>query len=117
MNTTQSEKLYAQALDFMPGGAVGQNMAGIMNNAMNPNNISQSSSTPPPIPNVVYHLAVNGQATGPYELSVLKQMADAGQFTADSLVWKNGMAEWVKAGTVDELKAMFVVMPPIPPTE
>lgn len=99
------------------GGAVGQNMAGIMNNAMNPNNISQSSSTPPPIPNVVYHLAVNGQATGPYELSVLKQMADAGQFTADSLVWKNGMAEWVKAGTVDELKAMFVVMPPIPPTE
>ena len=32
-------------------------------------------------------------------------------------VWKNGMAEWAKAETVDELKSMFTVMPPIPPVE
>lgn len=44
-------------------------------------------------------------------------MAISGQFNADSLVWKNGMSEWVKAGTIDELKSMFVVMPPIPPVE
>jgi hypothetical protein len=30
---------------------------------------------------------------------------------------ENGMAEWVKAGTIDELKSMFVVMPPIPLVE
>lgn len=97
------------------GGAVGQNMAGIMNGAMNPANFTQSGVTPPPVPTVVYHVAVNGQATGPYDLNVLQQMAATGQLTMDSLVWKNGMTEWAKAGTVDELKGLLAnSMPPIP---
>ena len=100
------------------GGAVGQNIAGIMNNSMaGANQVSPSGATPPPIPIVAYHIAVNGQATGPYDLNMLRQMATAGQLNADSLVWKNGMSEWAKAGTIDELKSIFVVMPPIPPTE
>ena len=98
------------------GGAVGQNIAGIMNNSMaGANQAAPSGVTPPPIPIVAYHIAVNGQATGPYDLNMLRQMAAAGQFNADSLVWKNGMPEWAKAGTIDELKSLFVVMPPIPP--
>lgn len=98
------------------GGAVGQNIAGSMNNIMSGiNQPIQSGMTPPPVPNVMYHVATNGQATGPFDLNTLKQMAIAGQFTADSLVWKAGMAEWEKAGTIDELKSMFVVIPPIPP--
>ena len=100
------------------GGAVGQNIAGIMNNSMaGANQAAPSGVTPPPVPVVAYHVAVNGQATGPFDLNVLQQMATSGQFNADSLVWKNGMSEWVKAGTIDELKSMFVVMPPIPPVE
>lgn len=100
------------------GGAVGQNIAGTMNGMMSGmNRPAQQGTTPPPIPTVAYHLAVNGQATGPYDLNMLRQMATTGQFNADSLVWKNGMAEWVKAGTIDELKSMFAVMPPIPPVE
>jgi len=100
------------------GGVVGQNIAGVMGNAMSGmSQAGQSGMTPPPIPVVAYHVAVNGQATGPYALNVLQRMATSGQFNADSLVWKNGMAEWVKAGTIDELKSMFVVMPPIPPVE
>ena len=100
------------------GGAVGQNIAGIMNNSMaGANQAAPSGVTPPPVPVVAYHVAVNGQATRPFDLNVLQQMATSGQFNADSLVWKNGMSEWVKAGTIDELKSMFVVMPPIPPVE
>lgn len=101
------------------GGAVGQNIAGAMNNMMSGINQQTTPGTvPPPIPSVAYHVAVNGQATGPFDLSVLAQMATAGQFTADSLVWKKGMEEWAKAGTVDELKNLFAnVMPPIPPQE
>lgn len=100
------------------GGGVGQNIAGTMNGMMSGmNQPAQQGTTPPPIPNVAYHLAVNGQATGPYDLNMLRQMATAGQLNADSLVWKNGMSEWAKAGTIDELKSIFVVMPPIPPTE
>lgn len=98
------------------GGVVGQNIAGVMGNAMlGMNQAGHSGMTPPPIPVVAYHVAVSGQATGPYNLQLLQQMAAGGQLTSDSLVWKNGMAEWAKAGTVDELKGLFAVMPPVPP--
>lgn len=99
------------------GGVVGQNIAGVMGNAMSGmNTMGQPGMTPPPIPVVSYHVAVNGQATGPFDIPMLTQMVTAGQLTADSLVWKNGMAQWAKAGTIDELKNLFAnVMPPIPP--
>ena len=101
------------------GGAVGQNIAGAMNNMMGGiNQQTTPGAVPPPIPTVAYHVAVNGQATGPFDISVLAQMAAVGQLTADSLVWKNGMAQWAKAGTVDELKNLLAnAMPPIPPIE
>lgn len=98
------------------GGAVGQNMAGIMNNAMSGiNQPVQSSVTPPPVPIATYHIAVNGQATGPYDINTLKQMSSTGQFSAESLVWKPGMATWIKAGETDDLKELFT--PPVPPVE
>ncbi len=97
------------------GGAVGQNMAGIMNSAMNPNSVSQNNATPPPIPTAAYHIAVDGQATGPYDLQVLQQMAATGQLKTDSLVWKTGMVAWTKAGETDELKRLFA--PPVPPVK
>lgn len=98
------------------GGVVGQNIAGAMGNMMGSmNQQTTSGAVPPPIPTAAYHVAANGQATGPYAISVLAQMA-AGQLTADSLVWASGMAQWEKAGTVDELKALFVNnTPPISP--
>lgn len=101
------------------GGAVGQNIAGSMNNMMSGiNQPMQAGATPPPVPTVAFNVAVNGQATGPFDLNILQQMAVAGQFTANSLVWKAGMSEWVKAGSVEELKSIFVnVMPPIPNEE
>ena len=97
------------------GGAVGQNIAGSMNNMMaGMNQPVQNGMTPPPVPGVTYYVVVNGQATGPYDLSTLKQMITTGQFTAESLVWKAGMSEWVKAGIVDDIKRLFPDMPPIP---
>lgn len=100
------------------GGAVGQNIAGSMNNMMSGiNQPAQTNITPPPIPTVMYHVAVNGQATGPFNMATLSQMVAGGQLNANSLVWKNGMTEWVKAGTVEELKALFSLIPPVPSTE
>ena len=97
------------------GGAVGQNIAGAMNNMMGGiNQQTAPGAVPPPIPTAAYHVAVNGQATGPFALSTLAQMTANGQLTGDSLVWKNGMAQWEKAIVVDELKGLFSKMPPIP---
>ena len=101
------------------GGAVGQNIAGAMNHIMGGmNQTVPSGVTPPPIPTMVYHIAVNGQAAGPFDIAALTQMAAVGQFTAGSLVWKSGMAQWEKAGMVDELKGLFPeAVPPVPPQE
>lgn len=99
------------------GGAVGQNIAGAMNNMMGGINQPQAGVTPPPIPLPMYYMVVNGQATGPFDMNALAQMAAAGSLLAGSLVWKAGMPAWAKADTVDELKGLFAnTMPPIPPT-
>lgn len=99
------------------GGAVGQNIAGAMNNMMGGiNQQTAPGAVPPPIPTVAYHVAVNGQATGPFEMAVLQQMAANGQLTSASLVWKSGMAQWAAAGSVAELQSLFPPAPPVPNT-
>ncbi len=98
------------------GGAIGQNMAGTMNSIMaGINQVPQAGTTPPPIPVVAYNVAINGQATGPFDLNTLQQMIIAGQLSSNSLVWKAGMSEWVRAESVDELKSLFnTAIPPVP---
>lgn len=96
------------------GGVVGQNIAGTMGNAMAGMNTAPGS-VPPPIPTIAYHVAINGQAAGPFDMATLKQMAVAGQLGASTLVWKAGMADWAKAGSVDELGELLTQIPAVPP--
>ncbi len=98
------------------GGAIGQSLAGTMNPMQNMAANAQTM-TPPPIPAGVYHVAVNGQATGPFDIATLTNMAANGNLAKETLVWKNGMAEWTAAGSVAELANVFAPagMPPIPP--
>ena len=79
------------------------------------NEKKNAGDVPPPIPTAsLYNVAVDGKPTGPYTIEVLAQMVESTQLTRDSLVWKKGMAQWEKAGDVDELKDLFIEMPPIP---
>lgn len=98
------------------GGAVANNIAGTMQGAMN--GLGQmNGAVPPPVPETVYNVAVNGQATGPYNFAALAQMAQAGQFGGQSLVWKPGMSAWAQANTVEELFEVLKCVPPVIPTE
>ena len=101
------------------GGAVGQNIAGTMNGVMSGVNQQPTMGTvPPPIPIEAYHIVVNGQAVGPYDINTLSQMAQNGQLTAETFVWKNGMSVWSRADTIDELRKLLQSsMPPIPEIE
>ncbi|WP_260258784.1 SPFH domain-containing protein [Vibrio intestinalis] len=95
------------------GFAMAQQMA----QSMNPQNTQQQPApqavTPPPLPTQSeYFVAMNGQQTGPFNLDVLKQQASSGQVTRESLVWKQGMAAWEKAGDVVELNTLFQATPP-----
>lgn len=90
------------------GGVVGQNIASVMNGAMSGNGYV---ATPPPVPTVVYNVAKDGKPTGPYDIAKLTEMIASGELLPDSLVWSQGMANWEKANTIDELKELFP--PPI----
>lgn len=89
------------------GGAVGQNLAGMMSDMMGGLSQPVMGTVPPPIPAATYHIAVNGQATGPFDLATLSQMAAAGTLSGNSLVWKSGMANWTQAGEMPELHDLF----------
>ena len=103
---------------MMMGGAMGQQMAGMMNSMGQ--NMQGAMNTPPPIPNVQYHISVNGSQAGPFNMQQLAQMAQGGQLTPQTYVWKQGMPNWELAGNVPELATLFVPpapgsMPPPPP--
>lgn len=95
------------------GGAMGQQMAGMMNQMGNA--INGQMNTPPPMPQVQYHVSVNGQQAGPFNMQQLQQMVQQGQLNAQTYVWKPGMAGWDAAGNVADLAALFQTNTPPPP--
>jgi len=108
------------------GGNTGVDMMGMMMgmNMMNQNNMmgnqnaqqnKPNGGTPPPLPSASFFVAVNGQQAGPYDMATLSQFASQGQFTAQTMVWKQGMTAWTAAGQVPELASVFNSMPPPPP--
>jgi membrane protease subunit (stomatin/prohibitin family) len=103
-----------------PGGAAGVGVglgAGVAMGAQMMNNMAGMTGggghAPPPIPSgAAFHVAVGQNQTGPFDLDALQQQAASGSITRNSLVWKAGMAQWVKAGEVPELAPLFAHMPP-----
>jgi membrane protease subunit (stomatin/prohibitin family) len=96
------------------GMAMGMNMGNMMGSAMG--NMNQGAAVPPPMPaGAQYFIAVNGQQQGPFSLDQMKAGIANGQVTAETLVWKQGMASWSKAGENPETAALFGSAPPPPP--
>ena len=91
------------------GGAMGNQMGGMMNNINQP-------QTPPPAPVVAFHISLNGQQSGPFNLEQLKQLVQNGQFTKSHHVWKEGMSGWELANNVTDVSTIFPISPPPPPT-
>ncbi|WP_170783949.1 SPFH domain-containing protein [Ruegeria lacuscaerulensis] len=73
--------------------------------------------TPPPPPPVehVWHIAVDGQTSGPFSKAKMGRMAADGELTRDTHVWTAGQDGWKKAGDVQELAQLFTILPPPPP--
>jgi len=99
---------------MMLGGAMGNQMAGMMNQMGQTMNQPQQHMPPPP-PQIHYFVSFNGQSSGPFILQQLQQMVLSGHLTLNSFVWKPGMAGWEMAGNVQELSSLFATPPPPPP--
>lgn len=98
---------------MMMGGAMGQQMAGMMSQMGQA--VQGGMNTPPPIPNVQYFMAVNGQQAGPFTIQQLQLLVGNGQLTKRTYVWKQGMANWDFAENIAEVAALFVTNTPPPP--
>ncbi len=112
--------LAAAGVGMGMGFGMGGQMAGAMGGmfAGQPQQASPpaSGTAPPPLPpQLQLFVALNGQQSGPFDLSALQQLVQSGQLTRETLVWKQGMASWASAATVAELTDLFgSVPPPIP---
>lgn len=93
------------------GGAVGQNIAGTMNNIMNTGQLVQ---TPPIQTETKYYVAKKGKAIGPFDIKTIQQMINMGDFLENTLVWKKGMENWEMASKIEDLSDLFMEMPPVP---
>jgi hypothetical protein len=67
----------------------------------------------PAAPSTAFHIHLNGEQMGPYGMDILKQGVDSGQFDRETMVWREGMPQWVAAGSVPELAGLFGP-PPMP---
>ena len=108
------------------GMGMGFVLAQQMGNMMNPQAPQQAfgsqspqtgATAPPPIPTqVMYHYAVSGQQLGPVTFDKLKELFAARSVNKDSLVWKQGMQNWIALKEVEELKSFLGgnTPPPLP---
>jgi len=75
-----------------------------------------SPGPPPPPSPVHWHIAENGQTSGPFTAYELSQAVATGRLRQDTLVWTAGMEGWTAAGRTAQLAALFPPPPP-PPRE
>ena len=70
---------------------------------------------PPPLPgSAQWHLGVDGKQMGPLAPPEIRALITAGTATADTLVWRVGMATWARLADVPELQDLGSTPPPLP---
>jgi hypothetical protein len=70
---------------------------------------------PPPLPEskpAHYYIGLRGEQKGPFSVKIISQMILDKTITKETLVWGQGMPEWIQAGEADGLKEMFNLIPP-----
>jgi membrane protease subunit (stomatin/prohibitin family) len=100
------------AMDIAVGLAMGQQVARQMQEP------AAAGATPPPLPQQTqWYVGQDGQRQGPFDVATLRQQIASGTVGRDTLVWRQGMAQWQAAGEVADLAPLFdSVPPPLPPS-
>ncbi len=95
------------------GMGMGFAIANKMGNTMSSSQANHSTATPPPIPaQTQYFLAIDGQQSGPFNLTELENKIKSGAINKSTLVWNQALVEWTAAGKVSEFAPLFSSMPP-----
>jgi membrane protease subunit (stomatin/prohibitin family) len=101
--------LAGAGMGMAAGVAMGTQMAGQMAGA--------TAAAPPPLPTAIgFYLGIGGKREGPFDMDTLAAKVRDGALTRDTLVWRQGMADWTAAAKVPELgQVLAAVPPPLPP--
>jgi predicted Zn finger-like uncharacterized protein len=65
-----------------------------------------SAAAPPAADQAVWHVVVDGEQVGPLSESEVKEKLRANQIDAETLVWKEGFADWTALSSVPELTVL-----------
>jgi len=73
---------------------------------------------PPPLPDTNWHVSIDRESKGPYNLSELEQLASSKQISQGTLAWIDGMKTWESIENIEALNGLFETdtasPPPIP---
>jgi membrane protease subunit (stomatin/prohibitin family) len=73
---------------------------------------ASAAGAPPPLPTAAWYAAIDGKQTGPLDLAAIQTQISTGRITRETLVWKQGLANWLPARDVPDLAALFGAVPP-----
>ena len=93
------------------GSIFGGQMQQVGQTIVNP----QPPAPPPPVVFSPYYVYINDTQQGPFDANTLKSLVDSKVMNRDTLVWKQGMSQWGKAGEQPDLQQFFAANTPPPP--
>ncbi|MCK0157476.1 SPFH domain-containing protein [Cellulophaga sp. F20128] len=102
------------------GFVLAQQMGGMINPQMQQPaaaQVPQGAAVPPPMPvQTMYFYATNGQQMGPVGFEKLKELFANRTINKETLLWKQGMANWAALNEIEELKVFLGgnTPPPLP---
>ena len=96
------------------GSAIEMGLGFAMANKM-AQDMTQTSATPssaipappPPLPDTNWHVAIDGQTMGPYNLNTLQELASNRQISPGTLAWIDGMKGWESIESLKALNGLF----------
>ena len=102
---------------MMMGGAIGGQMAGMMNTlgGQMQQTLKNSINTPPPITQKEFFAYINNEQCGPLNIQQLNLLVKSKQLLPTTLVWTQGMPQWMEDQHT-ELRNLFnnIKPPPLP---
>jgi len=95
------------------GFAMAQSFGNALSKGMGGSQSQQNTQAPPPIPEVEhFYVVLGGKKAGPFNLAAIADMIQKNDITADTYVWKSGMADWQAAGDVKSVASLLKKEPP-----
>ena len=99
-------------VEFGMGMAVAKQMAESMNASLAQMSIPGAGKAKDMIDDKAYFVAIDGKAEGPYSLTEMARLVEAGKIHKETYVWKPGMLNWDLAENVDGLIRLIALTPP-----